>query len=106
MSRFEQRLRRRMRDPEFAEGYREMAAELALLQALDEAREQLHISKEELAHRMGRRREAVSRLLNADDANPTLGTITGLLTALGLTAEIKLRRAAEDDAPIEVATAL
>ena len=106
MSRFEQRLRKRLRNEEFAEGYREMTAELALLQALDDAREQLQVSKEELASRMGRRREAVSRLLNADDANPTLATLTELLTALGLTADITLRRATEDDVPIRVATTL
>ena len=55
---------------------------------------------------MGRRREAVSWLLNAGEANPRLGTLTALLTALGLTAEITLRRATEDDVPIKVATAL
>jgi hypothetical protein len=104
--RFEERLCRRISHDEFVAGYREMTAELALLQALDDAREQLQVRKEELASRMGRRREAVSRLLNADDANPTLATLTELLTALGLTADITLRRATEDDVPIKVATTL
>ena len=49
MSRFEQRLRARLENEEFAAGYREMAAELDLVRALDQAREQLHVSKEELA---------------------------------------------------------
>src|SRR5947207_15927276 len=64
VSRFEQRLRARLENEEFAAGYREMAAELDLVRALDEAREQLHVSKEELAARTGRRRESVSRLFN------------------------------------------
>jgi hypothetical protein len=51
LNRFDQRLRKRMEHPEFAAGYREMSAELALVRALDQAREQLQISKEELAER-------------------------------------------------------
>jgi transcriptional regulator with XRE-family HTH domain len=106
MGRFEQRLRARLKNPEFASGYREMTAEIDLIRALDEAREQLHISKEELATRTGKRRESVSRLLNTEEANPTLDTITGLVSALGLTADITLRRAENDEAPIKVTVAL
>ena len=103
MSRFEQRLRARLENEGFAAGYREMAAELDLVRALDEAREQLHVSKEELAARTGRRRESVSRLFNASGANPTLDTITELVAALGLTAEITLRRAEKGEVPLKVA---
>ena len=106
MSRFEQRLRARLENEEFAAGYREMAAELDLVRALDEAREQLHVSKEELAARTGRRRESVSRLFNTSGANPTLDTITELVAALGLTAEITLRRAEKDEVPLKVALEL
>jgi transcriptional regulator with XRE-family HTH domain len=106
MSRFEQRLRRRLENAEFAAGYREMTAQLALLQAIDDVREQMHITKEELAARMGKRREAVSRILDAEDANPTLGTITEVLDALGITADITLRKATDGEAPIRVAMAL
>lgn len=106
MSRFEQRLRANLANEDFAAGYREMSAELDLVRALDDARARLHISKEELAARMGKRRESLSRLLNADDANPTLDTLTELVAALGLTAEITLRRADRDEAPLKVALAL
>lgn len=106
MSRFEQRLRTRLQNEEFAAGYREMTAELNLLRALDEARAQLQVSKEDLAARMGRRRESVSRILNADEANPTLDTIAGLVSALGLTAEITLRKAEGDEEPLQVALRL
>ena len=55
---------------------------------------------------MGRKRESVSRLLNAGDANPTLDTITELLSALGITADIRLRRATENEHPIHIEMAL
>lgn len=106
MSRFHQRLHKRLENPEFAAGYREMSAELALLRSLDEAREHLRISKEELAARMGKHREVVSRLFNTPDANPTLETLLELLTALGITADITLRPSNEGEEPITVAMAV
>lgn len=105
MNRFEQRMRRRLQNPEIAAGFHEIAAERALMQTLEEIREQQQISKEELAARMGKHREAVSRLLNASDANPTLETVIELLIALGITAEITLRPAIEGEEPIKVARA-
>lgn len=107
MNRFEQRLHASLEDEEVAAGYREMEAFINLVRGLDAAREQLHIDKETLAAGAGIRRETLSRLLNApDDANPTLATITGLVSALGLTADITLRRAEHGDAPLTVALAL
>ena len=105
MNRFEQRMRHRLQNSEIAAGFHEMAAERALMQTLEEIREQQQISKEELAARMGKHREAVSRLLNASDANPTLETVIELLIALGITAEITLRPAIEGEEPIKVARA-
>ena len=104
MSRFQQRLQERLRDPAFAAGYQEMESELQLVQALDLLREQAHLSTEELAARMGRQRTAVSRLFNAARPNPTLETITGLLRALGVTAEVRLRPSHEGEPPIKVET--
>jgi transcriptional regulator with XRE-family HTH domain len=100
MSRFHQRLRKDLEDPEFAAGYREMDAELSLLQAIEEACRELHITQEELAARMGRHREAITRLLSASGSNPTLETLMELLDALGLRADITLRPALGDEAPI------
>jgi transcriptional regulator with XRE-family HTH domain len=102
MNRFEQRLQKRMRDPEFAEGYRQMEAELQLLDAIEKIRAAQHISKESLANQMGKKRETVSRLLNDDESNPTLETLIELLSAMGITADIKLRPSQEGEAPIKV----
>lgn len=102
MNRFEQRLQRRLENEEFAAGYLEMDAELELMHAVDMMRKQQHISQEKLAGLMGRKREAISRLLSSDDVNPTLNTFIELLSALKLTAEITLRQAKEGERPIRV----
>ena len=102
MNRFEQRLQRRLQNEEFAEGYREMDAELELMHAIDLMRKQQHMSQEKLAWLMGRKREAISRLLSSDDVNPTLNTFIALLSALKLTADITLRQAREGEGPIRV----
>ena len=104
MNRFEQRLRKRLQNEEIAEGYREMAAELELMQAIDTMRKHQHITQEKLAAQLGKKREAISRLLSADDVNPTLNTLIELLSALQLTADITLRRAKEGEGPLKVIT--
>ena len=104
MNRYEQRKQKRLMNPEIAEGYREMAAEFQLIQAIEEIRVARHISKEALAKQMGRKRETLSRLLNDDYGNPTLNTLIELLSALGVTADITLRQSREGEEPIRVAT--
>jgi transcriptional regulator with XRE-family HTH domain len=104
MNRYEQRRQKRLQNEDVAAGYREMAAELELMHAIDDIRKQLDMSQEQLAKRMGKKREAVSRLLSADDINPTLDTLIELLSALNLTADITLRQAREGEGPIKVAT--
>ena len=106
MNRFEQRLGKRLQNPEVAAGYREMGVELALMQALDTIRKQQHLSQEQLAARMGKKREAISRLFSADDINPTFSTLIELLSALNLTADITIRQAEEGEEPIKVAVEL
>ena len=106
MNRFEQRLQKRLENKEIAAGYQEMAAELELMHAIDTARKQQHMSQEQLANLMGKKREAISRLLSADDINPTLNTLIELLSALKLTADITLRQAREGEGPIKVAMEL
>lgn len=102
MNRYEQRRQKRLRNPEIAEGYRQMAAEIQLLKAIEEIRAAQHISKEALANQMGKKRETVSRLLNDDDSNPTLETLMELLSAMRITADITLRQSQEGEAPIKV----
>ena len=103
MNRFEQRLQKRLQNKEVAEGYREMDAELDILHAIDLVRRQQNISQEELAQRIGKKRESLSRLFSTDEANPTLTTLIELLTALHITADITLRQTQAGEGPIKVA---
>ena len=105
MNKFEQHLRKRLRNEEIAAGYHEMSAELDLMRAIDTIRKQRHMSQRQLAAQMGKKRETVARLLSADESNPTLNTLIELLSALNLTADITLRLSREGEAPIKVAIA-
>lgn len=102
MSRFHQRLQEDLRDPEFAEAFYDMSAEIALLQVLEQARKALNVSEKELAERMGIQRSTVTRLFNASHPNPRLETISDILRALGLQAEIKISLASPEDAPVPI----
>ena len=104
MTRYEQRKQKFLQDSEVAEGYQEMSAELQFMQAIEMMRAQQHISKENLAARTGKKREAISRLLIGHEASPTLGTILDLLSALNVTADITLRPSKEGEGPIKVVT--
>ena len=102
MSRFHQRLREDLRDPEFAEAFYDMSVDIALLQVLEQARMALNVSEKELAERMGVQRTTVTRLFNASHPNPTLDTLSDILRALGLQAEIKISLASPEAAPIPI----
>lgn len=102
MNRYEQRRNERLKNPEILAGYLEMAAGMELMQALDAARKQQHMTQEELAALTGKKREAISRLFSSDEANPTLETIIEFLSALNLTAEITLRPTREGEGPMKV----
>ncbi len=106
MNRYEQRRRIRLQDPEVAAGYREMGVELQLMQALDIILKKRHLSQEQLAARMGTKREAISRLFSSDDINPILNTLIEMLSALNLTADITIRQAEEGEEPIKVVVEL
>ncbi len=106
MNRYEQRKRKFLQDAEVRDGYQEMGAELQLMQALETIRDQQQISKEALAEQMGKKREAVSRLLTGENTNPTLSTIVELLRGLGLTAEIRLRQSEEGESPVTIEIAM
>ena len=97
MSRFHQRLRKNLEDPEFAAAFYDMSVEISLLQVLEQARKALNVSEKELAERMGVQRHTVTRLFNAAHPNPTLDTISDILRALGLKAEIKVSLASPED---------
>ena len=84
---FESYVRARMREPAFASEYesarREIDAIDRLVRQLDGARVAAHVSKAELARRIGARPEVLRRLFTAEVTNPTISTLVRLAGELG-----------------------
>lgn len=80
-----------MEDPEFRVEYERMRRELAqvnaVMRALDELRDEAGWSKAELARQIGKNDASVRRLFTAE-VNPELRTVAAMAAALG--AEIKI----------------
>jgi hypothetical protein len=102
MSRFEQRVRRRLAsNVDYRAGFEEGVAEFNLATVLDQARQERHLTKAELARRMGVEHAFVSRHLNHPQ-NLKLGTLAGFLESLGKRAEIVIRDARPDEPTLTV----
>jgi len=69
---------------------RESIAEV--LRVIEEVREREKIPKAEIARRMDRKPEAISRLLRGEGSNPTLDTLIDLVDAVGLELDIRIKR--------------
>lgn len=78
----------RLEDPEYRkayEGARERIDQIdSVIRALDARREELDLTKAELARRAGVKPEAIRRLFSAERPNPTLTTLVALAGALDL----------------------
>ena len=93
----EKYLANRMKDPAYRAAYEAAKRRIeqvdALVQALDDRREQLGITKAELARRADLAPEAVRRLFSVDAPNPTATTLIALADALDLELVPRRRRA-------------
>jgi DNA-binding phage protein len=91
----ERRLAQLMEDPEFKANYERAQAQIKqvdeVMRALDQLRVESHMSKAELARRIGKNPASVRRLFSSE-ANPELGTIAAMATALDAEITIKPRR--------------
>jgi DNA-binding XRE family transcriptional regulator len=78
----------RLEDPEYRRAYEEARERVqqidSVIRAFDARREELHITKAELARRAGVKPEAIRRLFSAEKPNPTLTTLVALAGALDL----------------------
>lgn len=92
----------RLMDPEYAAAYRgarrRVEAVDAVLRTLDSRRENLGLSKAELARRAGLQPEAVRRLFSSKRPNPTLVTLMAVADALELDLRPIPRDAWDEDA--------
>jgi predicted XRE-type DNA-binding protein len=92
MSRFTQRAKKRLANPDVRAGYEEADAEIQLLDALDHARAFLGVSQQQLAEWLGRSQPAVSQFFNAE-AGVTIERFVEYLKALHLQARIAIVQA-------------
>jgi DNA-binding phage protein len=81
-----------MQDPRFATGYEQARAEIdaidQIIRALDKARVETALSKADLARLISAKPEIVRRLFTSESANPTLGTVVKIASALGYRLEL------------------
>ena len=94
----ERYLARRLEDPEYRQAYEEARERIeqidSVIRAFDARREELHLTKAELARRAGVKPEAIRRLFSAEKPNPTLTTLVALAGALELEIRPTPRRGA------------
>jgi transcriptional regulator with XRE-family HTH domain len=87
-SAYEEYKNRRLADPEFRSHYerhrREIDAVDRIVAAIEARRVELGLTKADLARLVGRKPEAVRRLLSGNLVNPTLTTVSEMATALGM----------------------
>jgi len=80
-----------------------------LLKALDDIRESEHVSKAELARRVGIKPSVVSRLFNGEGKNVQLDTVADVADALDVYLDVRIRRQPKRrdsrHPPIEIAVA-
>ncbi|MGA2163179.1 MAG: XRE family transcriptional regulator [Solirubrobacteraceae bacterium] len=93
---FEEFLDGQLADPVFRAGFEKKLAKVKsiaeVLRVIEEVRERENIPKAEIARRMDRRPEAISRLLRGEGSNPTLDTLIDLVDAVGLELDIRIKR--------------
>ncbi|MFH1105422.1 MAG: helix-turn-helix transcriptional regulator [Actinomycetota bacterium] len=90
---YEQYRAKRLAAPAFRALYEQKRAEIemidTILSHIEQRREELGLSKADLARLVGARPESVRRLLSARNSNPTLFTVTKLASVLGMQIDIK-----------------
>lgn len=94
----ERYLTRRLEDPDYRKAYDEARKRIeqidSVIRTFDARREELHLTKAELARRAGVKPEAIRRLFSAEKPNPTLTTLLALAGALDLEIQPTPRRGA------------
>ena len=89
---------RRLKDPEYRQAYEDARRRIeqidSVIRDFDARREELHLTKAELARRAGVKPEAIRRLFSAEQPNPTLTTLVALAGVLDLEILLTPRRGA------------
>lgn len=76
-----------MKDPAFAKAYKEIQPEIAVIQAMIEAREKSNITQKELSRRTGIAQTEISRIENGS-RNPSIKLLQRLAAGMGMNLKI------------------
>ena len=76
-----------MKDPAFAKAYKEIQPEIAVIQAMIEAREKSNITQKELSRRTGIAQTEISRIENGS-RNPSIKLLQRLAVGMGMNLKI------------------
>lgn len=87
---FQDDLKKRLKDPKFRKAWEESEAEYQISRALIAKRIQEKISQKELAKRANTTQAVISRLENMN-ANPSIGLLQKIASALNLRLKIQLQ---------------
>lgn len=90
---YEQYRNKRLADPDFRLHYEQHRAEIdavdRIVADIEARRVELGLTKADLARLVGRRPEAIRRLLSGNIVNPTLTTVSEMATVLGMEIVVK-----------------
>jgi ribosome-binding protein aMBF1 (putative translation factor) len=98
LGKFEDWLKKELRDPRFRRGYDQEKRALFLSYRILTLREKLGLSQKEMARRMGTSQQAVARLESGEYEGFTLKTLEKVAEALGAELVVDLRRPARKPA--------
>lgn len=76
-----------MKDPAFAAAYEEIQPEMAIIQAIIDARESCHMTQKELSERTGIAQTEISKLENGN-RNPSIKLLQRLANGLNMNLKI------------------
>jgi DNA-binding phage protein len=105
----ERYLARRLEDPDYQRAFESSSERIAMTDAVIDAfnnrREELNLTKAELARRAGVKPEVIRRLFSAERPNPTLATLVALAGAMDLEFRPRPRRRLPRTTPARSAAA-
>ena len=88
MTNFNDFLNEQLKDPEFRKEYEALRPEVAIIQAIIDARKSTGMTQKELAEKTGITQGDISRLENGS-ANPSLKTLQRLAEGMGMTLKLE-----------------
>lgn len=94
MTKFDDFLNEQLSDPEFKKEYDALRPELAIIQAIIDARQASGMTQKELAEKTGITQADISRL-ESGSANPSLKTLQRLADGMGMRLKLEFLPAAQ-----------